>query len=374
MTQGSTARGLSAENGRLRLCIHACPPTAMATPAILNVHTPTSSFSIIHSRACALGLDWGEGGGVTDSLTGCGAVHDDNIVALFNTLSRKANGGTGGARVGAGWLKYEWSDAVWNLDDASDYAIWVFRLTGKLPKSGTGGPSPSTSTSTAAAAPGNEIVVSPTLHMHNPKQPLPEPDEAVTYVNSTYYVYARATATVPSSRPSSRAKSLQSVGTGRSRRTVKAEPEEDALSVYKKRFQDFHAQNGVRTVFGRIGPVSSVRMLIKTGYRHVYMSRTFAAANRFIPADATPGHYGYGGLVNIGQWPITVGQKTITLPVYLSEETHFDVVLGRSFQEKRMVRTNATDVTDVVFGDTGEKVDVEVVIIRDGKGEIVTVT
>jgi len=27
-----------------------------------------------------------------------------------------------------------------------------------------------------------------------------------------------------------------------------------------------------------------------------------------------------------------------------------------------------------VFGDTGEKVEVEVVIIRDGKGEIVTVT
>ena len=48
---------------------------------------------------------------------------------------------------------------------------------------------------------------------------------------------------------------------------------------------------------------------------------------------------------SIGQWPIAVGQKTVTLPVYLSEETHFDIVLGRSFQEKRMVRTNPTDVT-----------------------------
>lgn len=62
------------------------------------------------------------------------------------------------------------------------------------------------------------------------------------------------------------------------------------------------------------------------------------------------------------------------MPVYLSEETHFDVVLGRSFMERRGVKTDPTDLTNVVFGDTGEKAEVEVVIIRDGKGEIVTVT
>jgi hypothetical protein len=32
----------------------------------------------------------------------------------------------------------------------------------------------------------------------------------------------------------------------------------------------------------------------------VYISRKFAKDNGFIPADAAPGHYGYGGLVNIG--------------------------------------------------------------------------
>jgi hypothetical protein len=69
-----------------------------------------------------------------------------------------------------------------------------------------------------------------------------------------------------------------------------------------------------------------------------------------------------------------VGRKVTTLPVYLSEETHFDVVLGRSFMERRGVKIDPTDLTNVVCTDVDEKLDVEVVIIRDGKGEIVTVT
>jgi len=60
--------------------------------------------------------------------------------------------------------------------------------------------------------------------------------------------------------------------------------------------------------------------------------------------------------------------------VYLSEETHFDVVLGRSFMEKRSVKVDLLDFTLVHCMDTGEKIDCEVVIIRDGKGEYVTVT
>ena len=40
-----------------------------------------------------------------------------------------------------------------------------------------------------------------------------------------------------------------------------------------------------------------VRMLLKNGYRHVYMSRKFALKHGFIPVDAAPGHYGYTGLV-----------------------------------------------------------------------------
>jgi hypothetical protein len=40
-----------------------------------------------------------------------------------------------------------------------------------------------------------------------------------------------------------------------------------------------------------------VRMLLKTGYRYVYVSRKFAMRHSFIPQDAAPGHYGYSGLV-----------------------------------------------------------------------------
>jgi hypothetical protein len=145
-------------------------------------------------------------------------------------------------------------------------------------------------------------------------------------------------------------------------------------------------------------------MLLKSGYRHVYISRKFAMKHGFIPSDAAPGHYGYGGLVNIGTWPITLQPlgsssldpadhnnstahhlggrhgagkqepKSTPIPVYLSEEPHFDVVLGRSFFERRQIKTNPTDPTEVVCLDTGERVEVEVVVLKDGRGEIVIVT
>lgn len=137
-------------------------------------------------------------------------------------------------------------------------------------------------------------------------------------------------------------------------------------------------------------------MLLKNGYRHVYISRKFALKHGFIPADAAPGHYGYGGLVNLGKWPITllpaatstplgpkVGAsasekppkpKTISIPVYLSEEPHFDVVLGRSFFERRQIRTSSIDPTEVVCMDTGEKIECELVVLKDGRGEIMIVT
>ena len=42
--------------------------------------------------------------------------------------------------------------------------------------------------------------------------------------------------------------------------------------------------------------------------------------------------------------------------------------------EKRGIKTDPLDMTSVVCLDTGESLECEVVIIRDGKGEIVTVT
>jgi len=152
----------------------------------------------------------------------------------------------------------------------------------------------------------------------------------------------------------------------------------------------------VRTVMGSIGPVENVRMLLKSGYRHVYISRKFASKHGFIPADAAPGHYGYGGLVNLGKWPITLlpavasgpkagifsisnsqplpKPKSVSISVYLSEEPHFDVVLGRSFFERRQIRTSPIDPTEVVCMDTGEKIECELVVLKDGRGEILIVT
>jgi hypothetical protein len=157
-------------------------------------------------------------------------------------------------------------------------------------------------------------------------------------------------------------------------------------------------------------------MLLKSGHRHVYISRSFAVRHRFVPEDASPGHYGYGGLVNVGKWPITLqtapntgvaefprnphipieSNRSVPQPssklkpkeerkgkeegtqvfitVYLSEEPHFDVVLGRSFFEARQINLNPVDPTDVWCGDTGEKLLCELVILRDGKGDIVSVT
>ena len=68
------------------------------------------------------------------------------------------------------------------------------------------------------------------------------------------------------------------------------------------------------------------------------------------------------------------GGTPVVVQVYLSEEPHFDVVLGRSFFEKRQIRTSAVDMTDVTCLDTGEKVECELVVLKDGRGEIVTVT
>lgn len=68
------------------------------------------------------------------------------------------------------------------------------------------------------------------------------------------------------------------------------------------------------------------------------------------------------------------GLKPVMIEVYLSEEPHFDVVLGRSFFEKRGIKINSVDPTDVWCLDTGEKIECELVVLKDGRGEIVTVT
>lgn len=274
---------------------------------------------------------------------------------MFDKLSRKINNAARGQRVNAGWLKYQHGDSFWNLDDDSDYAIFVWRHATGAPA--TDGPPPSV-----------------ILHLSAPDTPLPQPPD---FQNPSFYAFhPRASATLGVPNGDGKARSIKSNRSRKSRRSTKngSDDEPGGVPKFMKEFHQFHSENGVRTVKGSIGPVSDIRMLLKQGYRHVYISRAFAKRNGFIPDDATPGFYGYTGLISIGEWPITLGKTTTRHAVYLSEESHFDVVLGRSFMERRSVKTDLVDMTSVVCMDTGEKVDCEVVIIRDGKGEYVTVT
>ncbi|WFD36336.1 hypothetical protein MCUN1_003215 [Malassezia cuniculi] len=143
--------------------------------------------------------------------------------------------------------------------------------------------------------------------------------------------------------------------------------------THKIAFEEFHSQRGVRLLRGSLGPVSNVPMMLKEGYRHVYVSRSFALDHGFIPRDTTPGTYGYNGITNLGKWPVQVGSKAVSCTVMLAEDSFFPVILGRSFMEKRGVRTDPIDMTSVVFMDNGERADVEVVVVRDELGQPVPI-
>ncbi|KAJ3725756.1 hypothetical protein C8R42DRAFT_659059 [Lentinula raphanica] len=350
------------------------------SPSVLDVHTPFSSFVVVHS------------------------LTQDSLQSLYDKLTRKVHTIYNGERIGPGWLKYEFNGSIWDLEDDSDYTIFVWRQRQQIAPSEEDPVGPSSVSTTSAAtitAPRN-----PVLHLHNPNQPLPVPP---AYRNGSYYVFHPSRQIQSSARSNRSTKSKGTTGKGKkttqSLHSHEDQVNADAQPSFKQVFNKFHSENGVRTVMGSIGPVQNVRMLLKAGYRHVYISRKFAQEHGFIPDDAAPGHYGYSGLVNIGTWPITLtpstvpsslpdappahasissktkrakdggkGPKPTMMTVYLSEEPHFDVVLGRSFIERRQIRLTSVDPTDVVCLDTGEKIECELVILKDGKGEIVTVT
>ncbi|THU77808.1 hypothetical protein K435DRAFT_769945 [Dendrothele bispora CBS 962.96] len=352
-----------------------------APPPVLEVHTPFSSFAVVHS------------------------ITQDSLQSLCDKLTRKVHTSYQGERVGPGWLKYEFNSTIWNLDDDSDYTIFAWRQQQQQQQQQNHSENdPVTIETQSSGRSSNGVTRPPIIHLHNPSHPLPAPPD---YQNPSYYIFNQSrarssrspsTAGSPSLRPSRKSK--------KSRRSkLASDDDKNSVPKHKKEFDKFHGENGVRTVMGSIGPVQNVRMLLKSSYSHVYISRKFALEHGFIPADAAPGHYGYSGLVNIGTWPITLtpsassapapsetpltngstkktkrskadakGPKPTMMTVYLSEEPHFDVVLGRSFFEKRLIRTSVADLTDVICLDTGEKIECELVILKDGRGEIVTVT
>ncbi|EJF66107.1 hypothetical protein BD309DRAFT_910616 [Dichomitus squalens] len=291
-------------------------------PMVIDVHTPVSSFAIIYSDA------------------------EDSLQTIFTKLTQKAFTELHGKPVRAGYVKYEWNNSFYNLDDDTDFSVFAWRL------------------KSSSLGHDSSLV----MFLRDPEAPLPPSTE---YRNASFYMFRPR----PISSPPLGHDGV-SVRSGKSRRsgTKEHKPEDDGVPNFKKEFEQFHSENGVRTIVGSIGPVNNVRMLLKSGYRYVYISRKFAIKHEFIPRDAAPGHYGYSGLVNLGKWPITVGRTRSTHSVYLSEETHFDVILGRSFVEHRQIKFDPVDPTDVVCQDTGEKIDCEIVILRDGRGQIVLVS
>ena len=199
----------------------------------------------------------------------------ESLLDLYNKLSRKANTDYYGERVGPGWLKYEYNDAIWNLDDGvpsiakwmglyeltrstdSDYTIFVWRqqqqhqedhsLHAELEYA------PMASTSQTVHLP--TMAPTPTLHLHNPRKPLPIPP---AYLNPSYFTFQPSRAQ-PSPTRRSPAPSHASVGkrSKKGRNTFDQEDANDAIPELKRQFDSFHSANGVRTVMGTIGPVQN---------------------------------------------------------------------------------------------------------------------
>jgi hypothetical protein len=47
---------------------------------------------------------------------------------------------------------------------------------------------------------------------------------------------------------------------------------------------------------------------------------------------------GYTGMKTLGNVTITVGSKTASHPAFITEEEHFDVVLGRQWLERMAIK------------------------------------
>jgi hypothetical protein len=125
-------------------------------------------------------------------------------------------------------------------------------------------PAPADAASTSASAAGPET---PTLHLHDPSAPLPAPP---AYMNAAYYLFQPARAQHPdaqraggaSPRPRSTAKSRKTKGSRRS--AAPEDADDDGVPAFRREFEKFHGENGVRTVLGSIGPVANGRRRVLT--------------------------------------------------------------------------------------------------------------
>lgn len=89
---------------------------------------------------------------------------------------------------------------------------------------------------------------SPVLHVRNPDEPLPVPPE---YQNMSFYMFQSKGDPSSPRRTSDRA----SAKNGTSKKNKKSVDPHDGMPQFKKDFERFHNENGVRTIKGTIGPV-----------------------------------------------------------------------------------------------------------------------
>jgi len=101
--------------------------TTSAALPVLEVHTPQSSFAVVHScTACYRSL-------LTETDPGTFTVQADTLRNLFTKLQKKSGEESIGFVVGAGWVKYEWNGSFWDLDDGrSDIQRFCFFRIRKL--------------------------------------------------------------------------------------------------------------------------------------------------------------------------------------------------------------------------------------------------
>lgn len=86
---------------------------------------------------------------------------------------------------------------------------------------------------------------------------------------------------------------------------------------------------------------NSVRMLLKSGHRQIYLSRQFAIKHGFLPKKfgAANGGFAYAGILPLpGPITLTIGSRTSAHKAYVTEENKFDVILGRAWIEKMGVK------------------------------------
>lgn len=82
----------------------------------------------------------------------------------------------------------------------------------------------------------------------------------------------------------------------------------------------------------------------------------------------------YFQLIKIGDFQIKVGRKAVKQPIYLSEldndfnkhNGQWDLILGRSFIEKRKIKFDQFDKSKIIFQDNeNEEFNCELVSIKD---------